>query len=222
MIEQKDDKRRAAHLSKLFTRGAKSQLLDPLEKLLCYSYNLSLTCCIYWITDLSAACQGTFNMSITTTGLNYSRVSCQCRTSSSVTRQVRPTFDMWGCKQEVAAPYWDIMSDWMSVETGFVFFCFTFCFAQNAVRRAKQPAQLRLGSTLPVPLWPQSKHFLSAATFAVRDPSLSASHQNVWPALNKGHPIKKDPLNSSQRKSRRHWSSDKFSSFIFIRIFLTL
>lgn len=47
MIEQKDDKRRAAHLSKLFTRGAKSQLLDPLEKLLCYSYNLSLTCCIY-------------------------------------------------------------------------------------------------------------------------------------------------------------------------------
>lgn len=123
MIEQRDDKRSAAHLSKLFTRGAKSQLLDPLEKLLCCSYNLSLTCCIYWITDLSAACQDTFNMSIITTGLNYSGISCLCWTSSCITYQVS-TFDMWRWKEEVAALYWDIMSDWISVKTCCVFTCF--------------------------------------------------------------------------------------------------
>lgn len=169
MIEQKDDKRRAAHLSKLFTRGAKSQLLDPLEKLLCYSYNLSLTCCIYWITDLSAACQGTFNMSIITTGLNYSGVSCLCWTSPSITRQVGQHLT---CKGENRT--W-LLCTGIPCLIGYQLkpvFCFLFfsCFAQNAARWAMQPAQLHLGSTLTVTWWRQSKHFQSAATFTVRDP----------------------------------------------------
>lgn len=57
---------RSAFIKAVYTRH-KSQLLDPLEKLLCYSYNLSLTCCIYWKTNLSNGCQDGFNMSIITT-----------------------------------------------------------------------------------------------------------------------------------------------------------
>lgn len=48
----------------------KWQLLDPLEKWLCYSYNLSLTCCIYWKTNLSNGCQDRFHMSIITAEWN--------------------------------------------------------------------------------------------------------------------------------------------------------
>lgn len=56
---------RSTFIKAVYTRH-KSQLLDPLEKLLCYTYNLSLTC-IYWKTNLSNGCQDRFNMSIITT-----------------------------------------------------------------------------------------------------------------------------------------------------------
>lgn len=61
---------RSAFIKAVYMRH-KSQLLDSLEKLLCYSYNLSLTCCIYWKTNLSNCCQGRFNMSIINPEWNY-------------------------------------------------------------------------------------------------------------------------------------------------------
>lgn len=42
----------------------KSHSLDPLEKLLCYTYNLLLTCCIYWETNLSDGSRHRFNTSV--------------------------------------------------------------------------------------------------------------------------------------------------------------
>lgn len=98
-----------------------------------------------------------------------------------------PIFDMWGWKQDMAALYWDTMPDWTSI-----FIYFFSCFAQNAARWAMQQAQLHLGSTLTVTWWQQCKHFQSAATFS-QGPSLRTSDYDVWPPLNKGHPIKKIP-----------------------------
>lgn len=46
----------------------KSQLLDPLEKWLCCAYNSSLTCCIYWKTNLSHGRPDWFSVSVISGG----------------------------------------------------------------------------------------------------------------------------------------------------------
>lgn len=54
-----------------------SQLLGPLEKWPCCAYNSSLTCCIYWKTNLSHGRPDWFSAPVISSGPNYRLISCR-------------------------------------------------------------------------------------------------------------------------------------------------